>query len=201
MACISLGFAFPELLMKKIQAGLRHFAQAVAAAMMALMFLTFMLQIFVRYSARLEWLSARFPILDPTLYGWTLEFCLLLWVWLVFWGNAFVVRERDHVTFDILFHAVRPAVRRWFIVISGVAICVGLMLSVEPTWSKFYILRLKKTATLSTVFGDWIRMRDVYSIYIFFLIAVALRYAWAVYRAIRFGVEEPPQDTARDTTQ
>ncbi len=59
--------------------------------------------------------------------------------------------------------------RRWFIIISGVAICVGLLLSVEPTWSKFYILRLKKTATLSAVFGDWIRMRDVYSIYIFFL--------------------------------
>lgn len=177
--------------MKKLQAALGHVAQAVAAAMMAMMFLTFILQIVVRYTARLEWLPARFPLLDPTIYGWTLEFSLMLWVWLVFWGNAFVVRERDHVTFDILFHAVRPAVRRWFIIISGAAICVALVLSVEPTWSKFDILRLKKTATLSSVFGDWIRMRDIYSIYIFFLVAVSLRYAWAVYRAIRFGVEEP----------
>lgn len=180
--------------MKKILAGLRHFAEAVAAAMMALMFLTFILQIIIRYSARLEWLHIRFPILDPTAYGWTLEFCLLLWVWLVFWGNAFIVRERDHVTFDILFHAVRPKVRRWFIIISGVAICVGLLASVEPTLSKFYILRLKKTATLSSVFGDWIRMRDIYSIYIFFLVAVGLRYAYSAYRAIRFGVEEPQHD-------
>ena len=185
--------------MKKIQTGLRHFAQAVAAAMMALMFLTFMLQILVRYSAQLEWLPDYLPFLDPTGYGWTLEFCLLLWVWLVFWGNAFVVRERDHVTFDILYNAVRPEVRRWFIIISGVAICVGLMLSVEPTWSKFSILRLKKTATLSSVFGDWIRMRDIYSIYVFFLIAVALRYAWAVYRAVRYGVEEPVHDVVEDS--
>lgn len=177
--------------MKKPLAALGHFAQGVAALMMALMFLTFVLQIVVRYSARLEWLADLFPLLDPTLYGWTLEFCLLLWVWLVFWGNAFVVRDRDHVTFDILYNAVRPSVRRWFIVISGVAICVALILSVEPTWSKFHILRLKKTATLSKVFGDWIRMRDVYSIYIFFLVAVALRYAWAVWRAVRHGVEEP----------
>lgn len=179
--------------MNRLQTGLRHFAQAVAAAIMATMFLTFMLQILVRYTARLEWLPEMFPILDPTGYGWTLEFCLFLWVWLVFWGNAFVVRERDHVTFDILYHAVRPAVRRWFVVISGLAICVALTLSIEPTWSKFYILRLKKTATLSTVFGDWIRVRDVYAIYVFFLIAVALRYAWAVYRAVRFGVQEPAQ--------
>ncbi|MBV1927529.1 MAG: TRAP transporter small permease [Rhodobacteraceae bacterium] len=181
--------------MKKIQAGLSHFAQAVAAAMIALMFLTFIVQIIVRYSARLEWLPAYFPILEPTIYGWTLEFCLLLWVWLVFWGNAFVVRDRDHVTFDILFLAVRPAVRRWFIIIFGIAICAGLALSIEPTLAKFNILKLKKTATLSAVFGDWIRMRDIYSIYIVFLVAVALRYAWAVYRAIRFGVEDAAPET------
>jgi C4-dicarboxylate transporter DctQ subunit len=186
--------------MTKLQAGLKHFAQATAAAMMAAMFATFVLQIVVRYSARLEWLPERFPILDPTLYGWTLEFCLLLWVWLIFWGNAFVVRAQDHVTFDILFFAVRPSIRRWFMIISGVAICVALALSIEPTWSKFYILRLKKTATLSNLFGDWIRMRDIYAIYIFFLIAVSLRYAFAAYRAIRFGVEEPAQDDAGGTS-
>lgn len=187
--------------MKKIWTGLGHIAQGVAAAMMAAMFLTFILQIIVRYSARVEWLPARFPFLEPTLYGWTLEFCLLLWVWLVFWGNAFVVRDRDHVTFDILFYAVRPSVRRWLIIISGLAICISFVLSIEPTWSKFYILRIKKTATLSAVFGDWIRMRDIYSIYIVFLVAVALRYAWAVYRAIRFGVEEPADDTGEDTVK
>jgi len=176
--------------MKKLQTALMHFAQAVAAALIATMFLTFILQIVVRYSARLQWLPEQFPFLEPSLYGWTLEFSLMLWVWLVFWGNAFVVRERDHVTFDILYHAVRPSVRRWFVVVSGVAIFVALILSVEPTWSKFHILRLKKTATLSAVFGDWVRMRDIYSIYIFFLVVVALRYGWSAYRAIRYGVDE-----------
>ncbi len=186
---------------RKITAALSHAAQAVAAAMMAAMFLTFVLQIVIRYSARLEWVPEQFPILDPSLYGWTLEFCLLLWVWLVFWGNAFVVRDRDHVTFDILYHAVRPATRRWFVIIAGVAICVALILSVEPTWSKFHILRLKKTATLSNLFGDWIRMRDIYAIYVFFLVAVSLRYAFATYRAIRYGVDDVNHDHAGDPTK
>lgn len=170
---------------------LRGFAQAVAATFMALMFLTFVLQIAVRYSARTKSLSEWIPLLDPSLYGWTLEFCLLLWVWLVFWGNAFVVRDHDHVTFDILYLAVPPAVRRWFTIIAGLAICIGLLASIGPTWEKFHILRLKKTATLSSLFGDWIRMRDVYSVYILFLGAVGLRYAWAVWHAFRHGVEEP----------
>ncbi|MGJ8561515.1 MAG: TRAP transporter small permease [Litorimonas sp.] len=172
-------------------AHLRTFAQAVAATLMALMFLTFVLQITIRYTARIDGIAEKFPLLDPSSYGWTLEFCLLIWVWLVFWGNAFVVRDRDHVTFDILYMAVRPSVRRWFAIISGLAICIGLAASIGPTWEKFYILRLKKTATLSHVFGDWIRMRDLYSIYILFLGAVAARYAWAVWHAFRHGVEEP----------
>ncbi|WP_435140718.1 TRAP transporter small permease [Pseudopelagicola sp. nBUS_19] len=176
--------------MKQVQAGFSHFAQAVAAAIMATMFTTFILQIIVRYSARLEWLPQYFPVLNPSLYGWTLEFCLLLWVWLIFWGNAFVVREQDHVTFDILFFAVRPTIRRWFIIIGCIAICTALLLSVEPTLSKFYILRLKKTATLSNLFGDWIRMRDIYAIYIIFLLAVSLRYGYTAYQTIIYGIKD-----------
>jgi C4-dicarboxylate transporter DctQ subunit len=48
------------------------------------------------------------PFLEPTRYGWTLEFCLLLWVWMIFAGCAFVVRDEDHVTFDVLYNNVRP---------------------------------------------------------------------------------------------
>lgn len=157
--------------------------------MMAVMFLTFILQIAIRYTARLEWLAERFPFLEPSLYGWTLEFCLALWVWLIFWGNAFVVRREDHVRFDILYHAVGPRLRRVFAVITGLAIAGALALSIEPTWGKFFILRLKKTATLSALFGDWIRMRDVYAIYMVFLVNVSLCYAWAAIRALRHDPE------------
>lgn len=177
--------------MKNLQNALRNIAEAAAATMMAAMFLTFILQILVRYSARVPWIAETIPILAPTNYGWTLEFCLMLWVWLIFWGNAFIVRDRDHVTFDILYNHVSPGIRRGFVVIAGLAIAVGLLLSLEPTWEKFHILRLKKTATLSNVFGDWIRMRHIYAIYILFLVVVSLRYIWAVYRAVRFGVDEP----------
>lgn len=153
--------------------------------MMALMFLTFVLQITIRYTARLEWVADIAPILDPGRYGWTLEFCLLLWVWIVFAGCALVVRDQDHVTFDILYHRVRPETRRWFTIIGGVVIAIGLAMSIEPTWGKFHILRLKKTATLSNVFGDWIRMRDVYSVYMLFLVVVSIRFAWSAWIAIR----------------
>ena len=170
----------------------------VAAMMMAAMFLTFILQIAVRYSAKLEWLAKAFPVLEPSRYGWTLEFCLALWVWIVFWGAAFVVRERDHVTFDIIYGHVSPKTRRWFAILGGTAVCAGLLWSVEPTWSKFFILRLKKTATLDNLLGDWVRMRDIYSIYIVFLIVVAARYGWRAISAFRHGadIDQPGHDRA-----
>ena len=164
---------------------LRRVAEAVAALLMAAMFATFVLQIVIRYTGRLTWLAEAMPPLDPVHYGWTLELCLALWVWLVFWGAAFVVREDDHVTFDILRERVGPRTRRAFVVIGALAIAIALLASVEPTWDKFRILRLKKTATLSHVFGDWIRMRDVYAVYMLFLVAVPLRYLWRAWRALR----------------
>lgn len=169
---------------------LRRAAEYFVGALMALMFLTFVLQIVIRYTARLGWIAEAVPFLDPTRYGWTLEFCLLLWVWIIFAGCAFVVRDEDHVTFDVLYNHVRPGIRRWFVILGGLAIAVGLAVSILPTWDKFFILRLKQTATLKQLVGDWVRMRDVYSVYILFLVAVSLRYAWAVWRAVRVGAPE-----------
>lgn len=169
----------------RISDGLRRLSEAVAALFMALMFATFILQIAVRYGARVEGLTEALPILDPSRYGWTLEFCLALWVWLIFWGNAFVVRRQDHVTFDLLYQVVPRGVRRVFLVVTGLAIGVGLLASIEPTWSRFAILRLKQTATLGDLLGSGVRMRDIYAIYIIFLVAVGLRALWAVVEALR----------------
>ena len=160
-------------------------AEGVAAALMAGIFATFVLQIAIRYSGRLGWIAEALPILDPARYGWTLELCLALWVWLVFWGGAFVVRPRDHVTFDILRDHVSPGMRRIFGLVAAVAICAALLWSVGPTWERFAILRLKRTATLGALFGDWIRMREIYAIYIVFLLAVAGRSGWQVVRLLR----------------
>lgn len=184
--------------MKAFVTWFRRGTEFVAAMMMAAMFLTFILQIGIRYSAKLAWLGETFPFLEPSQYGWTLEFCLALWVWIVFWGAAFVVRERDHVTFDIIYGHVSPVTRRWFAIIGGLAVFAALLWSVEPTWSKFYILRLKKTATLSHLIGDWVRMRDIYSVYMLFLVVVAARYGWRAISAFRHGadIDQPEHEGA-----
>ncbi len=150
---------------------LRRGAEGVAAAMLAAMFFTFVVQIFSRYL-----------FAEP--FGWTLELCLTLWIWIVFWGNAFILRDSDHVTFDILYLAVPPGPRRVLALVSAAAIVVGFAISFWPTWDYIDFLKIKKSATLK------IPMRTVFSVYAIFIVAVALRYAWRFVKVARKGVAD-----------
>ena len=147
-------------------------AEFVAAAMLAAMFVTFLLQIFSRY-----------VLLTP--FGWTLELCLTLWVWLVFFGNAFIVRDRDHVTFDIFYLAAPRRLRQILALIAAAAIVAGMLWSLLPTWDYIDWLKIRKSATLK------IPLRTVFSIYAAFMVAVAVRYAWRFVRILRKG---PPDE-------
>lgn len=147
-------------------------AEAVAAAMLAAMFLTFVLQILARYVL-------------PGAFNWTVELCLTLWVWIVFWGNAFIVKDRDHVTFDLVYLMAPTRVRRVLALITAAAIAVGFAVSLLPTWDYIDFLKIKKSATLQ------IPLRTVFSIYAFFLIVVVLRYVYEFVRILRLG---PPDE-------
>lgn len=143
-------------------------AENVAAALLAAMFLTFVLQIFARY-----------VLLEP--FGWTLELCLTLWIWLVFWGAAFVVREKDHVTFDLFYLMVPSKVQRVLALISAAAIVVGFAAALYPTWDYIDFLKIKKSATLK------IPLRTVFSIYAVFMVAIIVAYAWRFVLVWRHG--------------
>ncbi|MGO1117380.1 TRAP transporter small permease [Rhodovibrionaceae bacterium A322] len=161
--------------------------EGVAAAMLAAMFITFLLQIFSRYVLQ-------------TPFGWTLEFCLMLWVWIVFFGNAFVVRHVDHVTFDVFYWAVPKGGRRVLVIITAVAIAVGMLWSFLPTWDYIDWMKIRKTSTVENPFtGKKIPLRDVFSIYALFLLVVALRYLWMVVDTFRNGPPSPELETLGDS--
>ena len=157
--------------MKKLKRGLLIGAEGMVAAMLAAIFLTFVLQIFSRY-----------VMSNP--FGWTLEVCLTLWVWLVFWGCAFVVGHDEHVTFDVVYRAVKPGTRRILALLGSAAIVIGLIASFYPTWDWINFLKIKKSAILK------IPMRTVFSIYAIFIISTVAVYAWRFVKIVRHGVPE-----------
>ena len=165
--------------MKTLKRWFTTATEGIAAAMLAAMFATFLLQIFSRY-----------VMLTP--FGWTLELCLILWVWVVFFGNAFIVRERDHVTFDILYLAAPRRLRQVLALISAAAVATGMIYAFAPTWDYIDWMKIRKTTTVKNpLTGSKIPLRDVFSIFALFMIVVALRYLWRFVDILRNG---PPDD-------
>lgn len=136
--------------------------------MLAAMFATFLLQIFSRYIMQ-----------EP--FGWTLELCLTLWVWIVFFGNAFIVRDRDHVTFDIFYLKAPDRLRQILALISAAAIAIGMAWSFLPTLDYIQFMGIRNSATLK------IPMNIVFSVYVVFMVAVIARFSWRIVSVLRNG--------------
>jgi len=158
--------------MRAVGAWLRRRAENVAAAMIGVMFVAFIIQIVFRY-------LFNFPI------GWTSELTVIMWLWLVLWGAAFVVRESDEIRFDLLSGAMGKRARIAMGIITAVALVVLYAASFPATWKYVTFMKVERTAYLDIRF-DWL-----FSIYLAFAVAVIVRYLWILSHLLRG--EEPEQ--------
>jgi C4-dicarboxylate transporter, DctQ subunit len=150
---------------------LRLRAENIAAAMLATMFIAFLVQILFRYV--FNWPA-----------GWAFELSILCWLWGVLWGAAFIVDEKDEIRFDVIYGAVSPRIRRIFVVVSGLAMLTIYGMSLPAVADYVAFMKVERSAYLK------IRFNWLYSIYVIFAVAVLVRYAWLIGRAIRGGA--PP---------
>ena len=170
----------------------------IAAIILAAIFIIFLLQIFARYTSKIAWMMPIEQVSNWMLsvepLGWTLNLISLLWVWLIFFGCSFVVRERDHVTFDILYLALPDHLRRIAIIIVSLTMIFALLWSFLPTWDAIFgsrLMELKKIQTLRIpITGDKIQMKWLFASYITLMIVVLLRYTWICYEV---SVKGPPK--------
>lgn len=154
---------------------LRKRAENIQALMLAVMFFSFLLQVVFRYF--LNW---------PT--GWSSELTVIMWLWLVLWGAAFVVREDEEIRFDLIYDSVTRGIRRIMVIISSLVL-IGLYLySLRASWDYVTFMKIQSTAYLK------IRFDLVFSIYIIFLLAVVCRYIWIVWHALFEHAAQKPED-------
>ena len=152
--------------LKPLGAWLARRAENVLALMLGAMFAVFLVQIVFRYVFNL-------PI------GWTHEISVLLWLWLVLFGAAFVTRESDEIRFDIIYGAVGPKARRIMAVLTAVPLIVLYTISLPAMADYVAFMKVERTAYLKLPF-NW-----VYSIYIAFAVAAIVRYLWLCTQALR----------------
>ena len=150
----------------KAAAWLRRRAENVAAGLLAVMFVAFIVQIVFRY-------LLNFPI------GWTSELSVITWLWLVLWGAGFVVKESEEIRFDLISGAAGRSTRRVMGIIIGISIVILYAASLRATVDYVSFMKVEKTSYLKIRF-DWL-----YSIYVIFTVAIIVRYLWILSHLLR----------------
>ncbi len=132
-------------------------AEAVGVALFAAMFATFIAGVVMRYAAGR-------PL------TWSDEFCVVLLLWCTFWAAAFVVRLREHVTFDILYDAAPRPMRRAMVLMAALGFAASLLIALPATYGYTAFLWRETTPTLR------FRLDYVYACFPLFMAVIALRY-------------------------
>lgn len=140
----------------RVAGALHRFAEAVAAALLAVIFVAFMVQIAMRYL--FNW-----PV------GWTTELSLAAWLWLVLWGAAFVLKEHEEIRIDLVSELVGRRTRRVIGAIGALAVIILFAMSLPASWDYVSFMKVEKSSYLG------IRMDFTYSIYLVFVVAVIVR--------------------------
>lgn len=143
-------------------------ADNMAAGLLAAMFVAFLLQI-----------TSRYVFNNPI--GWTQEVCVTTWLWLVFWGSAFSVRENEQVKFDMVYRLVGRRTQRTFALVSAAALFAGFAAAFPASLDYITFYKIKR----STMLG--IRLDIVFSVYAVFAAAIIVRSAIRFIRISRGG--------------
>jgi len=153
-------------ILPRLGARLRRGAEHVAAALMAVIFVAFVIQIVLRYGFDL-------PL------GWTSELSIIAWLWLVLWGASFVTTDEEEIRLDLLVAAAGPRVRRWMEALGTLAVLGLLGASLPASWAYVRFMRVERSAYMDLPFDG------LYAIYIVFVLALMTRGVWRLARMLR----------------
>ena len=146
--------------------GLKRIADTVGGLIFLCLFLTFLVQI-----------TARFVFNKPL--PWTDELAVILYLWAILWAAAFMVPEREHVVFDLLWNSASVGTSR-VMRISGNLMIGGLALVAIPaSWDYVHFMARESSPVLSVSF-QW-----VFLPFVLLLVALVLRSVWGIWQAIQ----------------
>ncbi len=166
--------------MLEIGKWLRHRAENVAALLMGVMFVSFIIQV-----------AARYVFNSPV--SWADELSVITGIWTILWGTAFVTRETDNIRFDMIYGSVTPKTRRIFDAVASIALILIFGVGFPAAWSYVSFMKIESTAALH------IRYDLVFSVYIMFAAAMIVRHLLILRDAITGHDQPAATDTPLET--
>jgi TRAP-type C4-dicarboxylate transport system permease small subunit len=139
------------------------FTEGVAAALFAMMFAGFVIQIISRYVLNM-------PV------SWSLELCSIGYVWVVFWSCNLLAGERQQIVFDLIYNMFPPRRRRVLAIVNTATLSLVFLAALPGVLDYVMFLGRRSSMLLK------VRMDLVYSCFVVFMLAVIIGGAIRIWR-------------------
>jgi TRAP-type C4-dicarboxylate transport system permease small subunit len=135
----------------------------IVSAMFASVFLVFIYKIVMRYAA-------------GDAVAWADEVCVILFIWIIFCANAFVVPDRRQISFDLVYRLLPTSARRVSRIVRLIVVGGLFLWSLPAVIDYTLFLWREHTPVLS------LRLDIVYSCFGLFVAAVVVRSGLELFR-------------------
>ncbi|SDG87357.1 TRAP transporter small permease [Propionivibrio dicarboxylicus] len=120
---------------------------------------------------------ARFFFNQPL--PWSDELVVILYIWVILWAAAFMVPEREHVVFDLVYHMASPGMKHVMSILAHVMVGGLAAWGLPASWSYIHFMEREGTPVLGWPFM-W-----VFLPFALFLISLVCRAIWAIVTHLR----------------
>ena len=140
--------------------------ELITVAMFAVVFVAFLIKIVMRYTAG-----------DAA--AWADELTIVLFIWIIFLANGFIVPERRQIAFDLIHRNVSPRSQRIIEIVRNVIIGGLFAWSLPAVIDYTLFLWRERTPVMR-----W-RLDIIYACFAFFMVAILLRSAVEIFRLLK----------------
>jgi TRAP-type C4-dicarboxylate transport system permease small subunit len=141
-------------------------ADLIGGTLFLTLFIVFVIQV-----------TARFGFNRPM--AWTDEAAVILYVWVILWSAAFVVPEKEHVAFDLIWNSVNLPTRKVMRVAGNLLIGGVALYGIPATWDYVHFMKRESSPVLGISF------MLVFLPFVLLLVALVVRSASAIWNAFR----------------
>lgn len=140
---------------------LRTIVEYITAVLFAILFISFTLQIFMRF------------ILNSPL-NWSEELSVISYIWIVFLACALVLRDDQHVVFNVITQNLPARARHACTLVTAIVLGAIFLAIVYGVYDYVAFMKVETTPALL------IRKDYVYSIFVVFVAVIILRCIWTI---------------------
>ena len=149
----------------------KRFAESVSVVAFAAMFAGFVIGV-----------GGRYLFNEPV--AWSNELCAIGFVWIVFWTSDILLKERQHIVFDVLYHAFPPRVRRGLALFITLSLAILFLAALPGVLDYTWFTRTRYSNLLR------VPMILVFGCFAIFVLAVIVNSVIRVVQLLRPGWEE-----------